>query len=72
MVLGKMNKNVNIVLFGCSSTEVAKALDISTESARNKIRGRTEFTLSEVVKLCKLLCVTFNELDQELKRIKEN
>lgn len=47
-----------IALMDLRKTEVARMLGISYSSLHNKLCGVTEFTLSEVLRLKSLLCVT--------------
>lgn len=47
-----------IALMDLRKTEVARMLGISYSSLHNKLCGVTEFTLSEVLRLKRLLCIT--------------
>lgn len=40
---------------GLSDTEVAEILGISTRTYQNKVKGLSDFTLSEAIKLCETL-----------------
>ena len=47
-----------MALLGVKKTEVARRLGMSYSSLHNKLRGTTEFTLSEVLTLKDLLCLS--------------
>lgn len=47
-----------IALLGLRKNEVARLLGISASTLHNKLCGVTEFTLTEVLALKKMLCMT--------------
>ena len=47
-----------MALLGVKKTEVARRLGMSYSSLHNKLCGATEFTLSEVLEIKELLCLT--------------
>lgn len=46
---------------GMSQRQVAKEIGMTPESLRNKLRGRTEFKLSEINRLCQMVGMTLDE-----------
>lgn len=56
MTVKAMRVNANL-----TQTDVAKALNMSPVTYRNKEMGKKEFKFSELVKLCKLFNVQLND-----------
>lgn len=46
--------------------EVSRALNISADSAYRRLRGETDFTLNEAVKLCSYFSIPFEALNTEI------
>lgn len=61
-----MNKSLLMYYLGinnCSITSMAKEISISRQSLQDKIAGRTDFKVSEIVKIKGLLKLNANEID---------
>lgn len=56
---------------GIPTSVIARLLGISYNSAQNKIFGRTEFTVGELVKLYNTYNIDLHDLVSELERIKK-
>ena len=60
MTVKAMRVNANL-----TQIQVAKALNVTPTTYRNKEMGRKEFKFSELLKLCKLFNVQLNDFTTE-------
>lgn len=64
------NLNQGLKIKGLSSEDLAKLLDVSSKTARNKINGITQFTLPEANKIMSFIFPEYS-MDYIFKEVKQ-